>query len=36
MQEKIEFYGDDQKIDFFVLQIGAGHFYFVRCQEVLK
>jgi CubicO group peptidase (beta-lactamase class C family) len=27
----IEFYGDTHKIDFFVLQIGMGHFYFDRC-----
>ena len=28
----IEFYGDNQKIDFFVLQIGIGHFYFDKCS----
>jgi len=27
----IEFYGNDEKIDFFVLQIGMGHFYFDKC-----
>ncbi len=27
----IEFYGDGQKTDFFVLRIGLGHFYFVKC-----
>jgi hypothetical protein len=27
----IDFYGDLNKIDFFVLQIGMGHFYFDKC-----
>ena len=27
----IEFYGDENKIDFFVLSVGMGHLYFVKC-----
>ena len=28
----IEFYGDEQKIDFFTLREGVGHFYFIKCK----
>ena len=28
----IQFYGDEQKIDFFVLQRGMGHFLFLKCD----
>ena len=28
---EIEFYGNEQKIDFFTLREGIGHFYFVKC-----
>ena len=27
----IKFYGDENKIDFFTLQAGCGHFYFTKC-----
>jgi hypothetical protein len=29
----IEFYGEENSINFFVLQAGAGHFYFVKCSD---
>ena len=28
----MEFYGDENKIDFFTLREGIGHFYFVKCM----
>lgn len=28
---EIEFYGDEQKTDFFALREGIGHFYFIKC-----
>jgi hypothetical protein len=30
----IEFYGNEREINFFVLQKGIGHFYFVKCTGV--